>query len=184
MWNENILCFIFANQKLCVFLQNKTLTEIVVDRYDDRIVMSNPGTMLVSMEGFWEGGYSVCRNPLLQKMFVFVGVGEKAGSGANIISVGWRDNGWQVPTLAERQNPNRVETTLLIADLIEQQKYIAAEESGMESGMKSGLKTTQEQIIMLIKQNPQISITAISETLKMAKSGIAKQIKSELIEVT
>ena len=46
-----------------------------------------------------------------------------------------------MPTLAERQNPNRVETTLLIADLIEQQKDIAAEESGLKSGMKSGLKT-------------------------------------------
>ena len=46
-----------------------------------------------------------------------------------------------------------------------------------ESGMKSGMKTTQEQIVMLIKQNPQISITAIAETLKMAKSGIAKQMR-------
>ena len=196
---------------------------IVIDRYDDRIVMSNPGTMLVSMEEFWEGGYSVCRNPLLQKMFVFVGVGEKAGSGANIISAGWQDNGWQVPTLAERQNPNRVETTLIIADLIEQQKDIAAEESGLKSGMKSGLKTgndaesglksglktdnnvesglksgmksglktgddaesglksgpkaTQEQILLLIKQNPQISFTAIAEELKLARSGIAKQMR-------
>ena len=87
-------------------------------------------------------------------MFVFVGVGEKAGSGANIISAGWRDNGWQVPTLAEHQNPNRVETTLLIADLIEQQKDISAEESGLksgmkneddaESGMKSGMKSGLE----------------------------------------
>ena len=50
-------------------------------------------------------------------------------------------------------------------------------ESGLNSGMKSGMKTTQEQIVMLIKQNPQISITAIAETLKMAKSGIAKQMR-------
>ena len=50
-------------------------------------------------------------------------------------------------------------------------------ESGLKSGMKSGMKTTQEQIVMLIKQNPQISITAIAETLKMAKCGIAKQMR-------
>ena len=56
-------------------------------------------------------------------------------------------------------------------------------ESGMKSGMKtdnnteSGLKATQKQILLLIKQNPQISITAIAETLKMAKSGIAKQMR-------
>jgi predicted HTH transcriptional regulator len=109
---------------------------IVIDRYDDRIVMSNPGMMLVSMENFWAGGYSVCRNPLLQKMFVFVGVGEKAGSGADIISTGWRDNGWQLPTLSEHQMPARVEAVLLIEDLVKQSK--------VETTQKSDQKTTQK----------------------------------------
>ena len=123
---------------------------IVIDRYDDRIVMSNPGTMLVSMENFWSGGYSVCRNPLLQKMFVFVGVGEKAGSGADIISTGWRDNGWQLPTLSEHQMPARVEAVLLIEDLVKQsevettqkttQKTAEKTESNQETTQKSGLE--------------------------------------------
>ena len=46
-----------------------------------------------------------------------------------------------------------------------------------ESGMKSGMKTTQDRIIQLIKGNPQISIIAIAEELKLAKSGIAKQMQ-------
>ena len=50
---------------------------ITVDRFFDKIVLSNPGTMLVSKEEFEEGGHSICRNPLIQKMFVFIGVGEK-----------------------------------------------------------------------------------------------------------
>lgn len=41
---------------------------IVIDRYFDRIVLSNPGTMLVSMEEYYEGGHSVCRNPVIQKI--------------------------------------------------------------------------------------------------------------------
>lgn len=53
---------------------------IVIDRYFDRIVLSNPGTMLVSMEEYYEGGHSVCRNPVIQKMFVFLGIGEKGGT--------------------------------------------------------------------------------------------------------
>lgn len=40
---------------------------IVIDRYFDRIVLSNPGTMLVSMEEYYEGGHSVCRNPVIQR---------------------------------------------------------------------------------------------------------------------
>ena len=124
---------------------------IVIDRYDDRIVMSNPGTMLVSLEDFWEGGHSVCRNPLLQKMFVFVGVGEKAGSGADIIGTGWRENGWQLPMLVEHQMPARVEATLLIEDLVKQQeretiqKSVLETESHTESGLKSVQKTESNQ---------------------------------------
>ena len=34
---------------------------ITVDRYFNKIVLSNPGTMLVSKEEFEEGGHSVCR---------------------------------------------------------------------------------------------------------------------------
>ena len=63
---------------------------IVIDRYFDRIVLSNPGTMLVSMEEYYEGGHSVCRNPVIQKMFVFLGIGEKGGTGADVIAKGWR----------------------------------------------------------------------------------------------
>ena len=91
---------------------------ITVDRYFNKIVLSNPGTMLVSKEEFEEGGHSVCRNPLLQKMFVFIGVGEKGGSGADVIEKGWRDNGWErLPTIREVHHPDRVEMVLRLPEV-------------------------------------------------------------------
>ena len=87
---------------------------ITIDRYSNKIVISNPGSMLVSVDEFYAGGYSICRNPILQKMFVLIGVGEKAGSGADTIIKGWKDNDWQAPTIAEKQHPDRVETTLWV----------------------------------------------------------------------
>ncbi|MBQ0030009.1 MAG: putative DNA binding domain-containing protein [Bacteroidales bacterium] len=89
---------------------------VVIDRYFDRIVISNPGTMLVSLEEFYEGGHSICRNPLLQKMFVFLGIGEKGGTGADVIAKGWADNGWAIPTLCEKTAPDRVETVLYVSE--------------------------------------------------------------------
>lgn len=89
---------------------------ITVDRYMDKIVISNPGTMLISMEQYLEGGHSICRNPVLQKMFVFIGIGEKGGSGADVINKGWHDNGWVTPTLEEKSDPDRVEAVLFVAD--------------------------------------------------------------------
>lgn len=42
--------------------------------------------MLISMEEYYEGGHSVCRNPVIQNMFVFMGIGEKGGIGADVIA--------------------------------------------------------------------------------------------------
>ena len=68
--------------------------------------------MLISMEEYYEGGHSVCRNPVIQKMFVFLGIGEKGGTGADVIAKGWKDNGWSMPTVEEKNNPDRIETCL------------------------------------------------------------------------
>ena len=153
---------------------------IVIDRYDDRIVMSNPGTMLVSLEDFWEGGHSVCRNPLLQKMFVFVGVGEKAGSGADVISAGWRENGWQLPTLVEHQMPARVEATLLIEDLVKQQEGETIQKSGLEtesnqkSDQKTGLETENHT-----ESNQKSGLEIENHTESNQKSGLEAENHTE-----
>lgn len=85
---------------------------ITVDRWNNKVVLSNPGTLLVSIEQFFQGQQSECRNPVLQKMFVFMGIGEKAGSGADIIVKGWKDNKWVKPLLEEKNEPDRVVLTL------------------------------------------------------------------------
>lgn len=45
-------------------------------------------------------------------MFVQLGIGEKAGSGADIIVKGWKDNGWKKPLIEETERPDRVVLTL------------------------------------------------------------------------
>lgn len=70
--------------------------------------MSNPGNMLVSVKQFYIGRQSICRNTCLQKMFVALGIGEKAGSGADTIMKGWSDNEWVEPLIEEQYDPDRV----------------------------------------------------------------------------
>ena len=43
---------------------------------------------------------------------MFLGNGEKAGSGADIIKKGWKDNKWPQPILSERVQPDETEMTL------------------------------------------------------------------------
>lgn len=163
----------FANSLIhCAYTM---MGNIVIERYDDRIVMSNPGTMLVSMEEFWEGGHSVCRNPFLQKMFVFIGVGEKAGSGADVISAGWRENGWKQPSLSEYQFPVRVEAILKIEDLLKNRKDERAVNE--KTTQKTTRKTTQK-IIDCIKRNPFVNRMELAEWCGISPDGIKWQLKS------
>jgi ATP-dependent DNA helicase RecG len=85
---------------------------IVIDRYLDRLEISNPGTLLVSREQLLSGGVSECRNKSLQKMFQLLGVGDKAGSGIDKIRTSWAAQHWQSPRLRETRRPDRVQLVL------------------------------------------------------------------------
>lgn len=84
---------------------------IVVERWKDRIEISNPGNMLVSVKQFYIGQQSICRNTSLQKMFVALGIGEKAGAADTIVK-GWKVNHWVRPVIEELMDPDRVEIVL------------------------------------------------------------------------
>jgi ATP-dependent DNA helicase RecG len=72
---------------------------VVLERHADRFVMENPGTLLVSLEQYHRGGVSECRNKALQQMFLLIGGGERAGSGADKIRAGWRSQRWRAPLI-------------------------------------------------------------------------------------
>lgn len=78
---------------------------MVVERFPDRFVFHNPGTLLISQEQYRRGGISECRNPALQQMFLLIGGGEKAGSGVDKIHQGWRFNHWRAPRRAFPNSP-------------------------------------------------------------------------------
>jgi ATP-dependent DNA helicase RecG len=92
---------------------------IVVERFPDRIVLANPGSLLVSLEQYLGGGVSECRNPNLQKMFAMLGRGERAGSGVDKIKSGWRSQHWRAPLIRVQHQPDRVELTLPLVSLLQ-----------------------------------------------------------------
>ena len=91
---------------------------IVLERQADRFVMENPGTLLVSLEQYHRGGVSECRNKALQQMFLLIGGGERAGSGADKIRAGWRSQHWRAPLIVTQHQPDRVRLTLPMVSLI------------------------------------------------------------------
>ena len=93
---------------LCIHADYSINASLIVRHELHRFVFSNPGTLLVSLDQYYTGGESVCRNKSLQKMFSMIGVAEKAGSGTDKIMKGWRDSNWRSPNIYEQQEPDKV----------------------------------------------------------------------------
>jgi hypothetical protein len=84
----------------------------------DTFKFSNPGTLLVSLRQYYEGGISECRNPNIQKMFLMIGSAEKAGSGVNKIFAGWEYAHWRNPFLRTLSQPDRIVLELPMSSIL------------------------------------------------------------------
>jgi ATP-dependent DNA helicase RecG len=91
---------------------------IVIEKNPAEFRFTNPGTLLISMDQFIEGGVSECRNKSLQKMFFMIGAAEKAGSGWDKIRQGWASQHWRSPRIGETVQPDRVKIFLPTISMI------------------------------------------------------------------
>ena len=151
------------------------MSGVVIERYPDRFVFINPGTMLVSVEDFFKGGRSICRNPYLQDMFIAVGRGEHLGSGADIIEQGWSENKWPKPELKEYfgANDDRVELTLLLGSTTGNKK-VDDRENDRENPVV--LTSRQEKLISIIRQNDRETTEEMKEKLGVSIATIYRDI--------
>ena len=118
-------------------------------------------------------------------MFVFLGIGEKGGTGADVIAKGWKDNGWSIPTVEEKSNPNRIETCLKL----ERSSKDTTETSTVttETTTKTPTVTTEtsteapadttETILKIISNNPKVTAKEIASVCGITEDGVAYHIK-------
>jgi len=88
---------------------------VVIEKYPDRIIMANPGTIIPGKKQMLKGGISQPRNKGLFKIFNLIGLGEHAGSGVPDIYHAWKEVGLAEPAVEERfggSNPDRTILTL------------------------------------------------------------------------
>ena len=93
---------------------------IVIEKEPTAFKFSNPGTLRIPIEQALKGGISDPRNPILFKMFLLIGVGERAGSGLGNIQLAWKEQNWRNPLLLERFQPDRIELVLRTTSLLPQ----------------------------------------------------------------
>ena len=114
-----------------------------------------------------------------------MGIGEKGGTGADVIAKGWKDNGWSIPTVEEKSNPNRIETCLKL----ERSSKDTTETSTVttETTTKTPTVTTEtsteapadttETILKIISNNPKVTAKEIASVCGITEDGVAYHIK-------
>ena len=166
---------------LCVHASYQSDSKLLILKYPDRILFSNPGTLLVSKEQYFNGGESICRNPALQTMFSLIGAVEKAGSGADTIVQGWHEAKFETPIIIERSEPNKVELTLPIStttsngDSNGDSNSLTIVKEKISQGLKVSYKESSKVIIELCKD----WISAQEIALRLGYS--ASHVKNKLI---
>ena len=104
----------------CIHTDYSENATMVVRLYSNKIVFTNPGTLLVSKMQYYGESASVCRNKTLQKMFMLIGSAEKAGSGVDKILAGWRFANWRAPMLRTLSQPDLVELTMMMESMMDE----------------------------------------------------------------
>ena len=89
-----------------------------VEKYDNRFVFSNPGSLKILVVDIYEGGHSKARNPHIQAILRMIGFGENIGSGFPTILEACKKENWRRPLLEERPDLHLVELTLSMVSLI------------------------------------------------------------------
>mgnify|MGYP000724484773 CR=1 FL=1 len=165
---------VFVN--LCVHPDYKAEGSLTVIFKNGTYLFSNPGTMLVSQEQFFEGGESVCRNPTLQKMFMMLGPAEKAGSGGAKIIEGWRTNNWKTPFLSERTRPDKVELFLSMQSLIQPE---VLEELNNRLGIETQILSPQVQTVLALALTEEnVTNERLRYVLRLHKSDITSLLQN------
>lgn len=165
---------VFVN--LCVHADYKAEGSLTVIFKNGTYLFSNPGTMLVSQEQFFEGGESVCRNPTLQKMFMMLGPAEKAGSGGAKIMEGWRRNNWKTPFIFERTRPDKVEIWLSMQSLIQPE---VLDELNNRLGIEAQKLSAQEQTVLALALTEEnVTNERLRYVLQLHKSDITSLLQN------
>lgn len=108
----------------------------------------------------------------LQNMFRFLGFGEKAGSGADIIAQGWAENHWARPTISETLIPGETELVLTLQKKQEETTGSTTRKTTRKTTRRTTRRTTQKDILEYIRLNPFATRETIAAHFSITPDGV------------
>ena len=151
---------------------------VVIIKKPKLITMANPGNMRIELDAAVVGGVSDPRNSTILKMFNFIDIGERAGSGIpNIYSI-WKAEGWASPNYEEQMDPDRTVLSLPLSPEKASDKKQAIKTGDKKQTISDKAK---ESIIVYLTDNPEGKTVEIAEYLNLSPSRTRNYLK-ELVE--
>lgn len=157
---------------------------VVIERYPEKIILKNPGTIIVGKQQILRGGESEPRNATLMKMFNLIGFGEHAGSGVPDIFAVWKEANYVSPTVEELFGPNQPNRTIVTLPLVEDSHHIThhiGDDIRDEAGDNSNTvdwEARKQLILKTIEKDTHISIVKIASATGLSKRQVEKTIDS------
>ncbi len=137
-----------------------------IEKYDDRIVLTNPGLLKLPLEQIYHGGESKARNQRMQNMFRMIGYGENLGSGFPLILNAWNEKHWLKPELQEQPELMQVKLTLHV------------QPDPINDPINGPIKLTerQELILQMFAEDKSLSRERICEKTGLSDGTIKREI--------
>ena len=137
-----------------------------IEKYDDRIVLTNPGLLKLPIEQIYQGGESKARNQRMQNMFRMIGYGENPGSGFPLILNAWNEKHWIRPELVEQPELMQVKLTLYF------------ENDPVNDLVNDPVKLTDRQnmILQMFDEDKTLSKERLCEKMGLSKATIKREI--------
>lgn len=158
---------------------------IVIVKHGKKITISNPGTIRITKEEFYAGGNSDPRNPNLLKIFGFVNVGERAGSGVDKIMTAWEEQNWKKPVYDISAREERVTLCLEVGQVVYIPGVADIRENGIQNDndtIKVNKMDREQMILDYIKNNGNISMSKATEICGYKARSATRKIIDKLLQ--
>ena len=142
--------------------------KIIVQLYDDRLEISNPGGLLPYVAADF-GHRSRSRNPLIFQMFTRMHLVESVGTGIPRIARILSEDGFP---------PAEFKTEGFFTTILRKKPAVSthfSDHGGLKSGQKSG-QNNRERIVQLMKDNSSVTTVELAAILGINRSAVMRHI--------
>ena len=159
---------------------------VVIIKKPKLITLSNPGGFRIELATALSGGVSDPRNSTMLRMFNFVDIGERAGSGIPNIFRVWKEQKWSAPVITEEFEPDRIIVTLPLSAVKTDDKKPTIKTDDKKPTIKT--ERQMNAIIEYLTDHPDGSVASFEELLELkstrVKELLRKMIDNRIIEAT